>query len=889
MRHDGIMRWGLRRQLIVAVAVVHAVLMSLFVWDLTQRQKTMLLDHQTAQAVAMAENVATSASGWVAARDLSGMQEIVEAQHRYPETQFVLLLDPQGQVLAHSDRARVGQYVRGLPPEAKRIVFNRSSALVDVAAPVVMANRLVGWARVGMGQPDAGAKLQRITRDGLLYALGAIAVGAVIAGLMGTRLTADIYAIRAVSHAVQAGRRDSRVPSLGENEVGQLGADFNDMLDVLRRRERDIERLNAELRVSEDKYRTVADFTHDWEYWQAPDGSLLYVSPACERLSGYRAEEFQQNPGLLSGIAHPDDREQVVEHLLHVENATGDEDRQELDFRLVTRGGEERWIAHVCRRVYGRDGEYLGRRASNRDITRRKQAEEALQEAHAQLEERVAGRTEELRQANEALRGEITERKRTEASLREVQRRLTTLLGNLPGMAYRCRNDRHWTMAFVSDGCLALTGHPAADLTDNARLPYADIIHPDDREAVWTGVQTALERERRFQLHYRIQTAGGETKWVWEQGMGVFSADGALLALEGFIIDVTAQQLAQDTLIKYQRLSDHAHDIILFVRLADGRIVEANRAACAAYGRDRAELLASTIYDLRADGPDVVFRQMAQASQSDLLFETTHQRRDGRPFPVEVSSCAAPINGEKLLLSVVRDITERKRAEEAVRQSLREKESLLKEIHHRVKNNLQIVSSLLRLQPGQCDHPIIKAAMVDMQNRVRSMALIHEHLYRSENLAQVDMTAYLQKLCPKLERALVVRPDAIRLNLDLIPVHLAIAQAIPFGLLVNELVSNALKHAFPPGRTGEVRVALHPEEGGRQVHLRVSDDGVGLPVGFDLKQVNSLGLKLAADLAGQLRGGLEIGPGPGATFAVVFAPTQGVASSRTFGDKDEIN
>ena len=222
-------------------------------------------------------------------------------------------------------------------------------------------------------------------------------------------------------------------------------------------------------------------------------------------------------------------------------------------------------------------------------------------------------------------------------------------------------------------------------------------------------------------------------------------------------------------------------------------------------------------------------------------------------------------------LAETRDHKEHKSALEL---SLREKESLLKEIHHRVKNNLQIVSSLLRLQSGRIDHPAAKAALVDMQNRVRSMALVHEHLYGSKNLAQVDMDAYIRSLCPKLVRALMTNPKVIELQLNLSPVLLEIDQAIPCGLLVNELLTNALKHAFPDGRTGEVRVELQPVDGGRQIRLLVADNGIGLPANLDVKRLSSLGLELVSDLTGQLQGRLEIGPGPGAAFEVVFEPGQ---------------
>ncbi|MEI6653991.1 MAG: sensor histidine kinase, partial [Verrucomicrobiota bacterium] len=199
----------------------------------------------------------------------------------------------------------------------------------------------------------------------------------------------------------------------------------------------------------------------------------------------------------------------------------------------------------------------------------------------------------------------------------------------------------------------------------------------------------------------------------------------------------------------------------------------------------------------------------------------------------------------------------------------------LKEIHHRVKNNLQIISSLLRLQSGQVDHSATKAVLQDMQNRVRSMALIHEHLYRSENLASVDLSNYIKSLCQQLFRTLLATPDAVQLHLNILSVSLDIDQAIPCGLLVNELVSNALEHAFPPGRHGELWVELRAVADGQGCRLRVADNGAGLPPDFALDHLTSLGLKLARDLARQLGGQLEIGPGPGAVFEVEFKLNMG--------------
>jgi len=132
--------------------------------------------------------------------------------------------------------------------------------------------------------------------------------------------------------------------------------------------------------------------------------------------------------------------------------------------------------------------------------------------------------------------------------LNEIHRSFATLLSNLPGIAYRCRNDADWTMEFISDGCLELTGYWPSDLIHNRTLSYAELILPEDREGVWDDVQEAVSKKMPFKLVYRIRTAEGDVKWVWEQGRGVFSSEGKLEALEGFITDVTEQKLAEQQL-----------------------------------------------------------------------------------------------------------------------------------------------------------------------------------------------------------------------------------------------------------------------------------------------------------------------------------------------------
>jgi two-component sensor histidine kinase len=214
---------------------------------------------------------------------------------------------------------------------------------------------------------------------------------------------------------------------------------------------------------------------------------------------------------------------------------------------------------------------------------------------------------------------------------------------------------------------------------------------------------------------------------------------------------------------------------------------------------------------------------------------------------------------------------ERRRGDERLRASLQEKEVLLKEIHHRVKNNLQIISSLLALQANQLGSDAHAAAFVESQNRVRAMALVHEDLYRSGDLARIRLAPHLAGLCAHLYRSYAVDPHRIALRLDVADVALTLDHAVPCGLVINELVSNALRHAFPGERTGAITVQLSTVPGGAY-RLVVADDGVGLPAaaGRD-PAAGTLGLQLVDDLVEQLGGKLTIDRGAhGARFEVTF-------------------
>lgn len=281
---------------------------------------------------------------------------------------------------------------------------------------------------------------------------------------------------------------------------------------------------------------------------------------------------------------------------------------------------------------------------------------------------------------------DITDHKLARDALRESRRELSTLMSNLPGMAYRCRNDRNWTMDFLSDGAEELTGYKVSDLLSNTRVSYGQIIHSEDREMVWKEIQAALKEMRPFQITYRITTAQGEEKWVWEQGRGVFSEDGELLVLEGFITDVTDAIRAENALRERERLFRAIFDgAPIGMALADleGHPIQVNGVLKEMLGYSLDELRAMTFTSLThpddiAVGQEL-FEELIEGRRDRYSIEKRYVRKGGSAFWVCISaSLVKDADGKPMsLLVMVQDIDWRKKAEA-------ERSHLLEEVQKRV-------------------------------------------------------------------------------------------------------------------------------------------------------------------------------------------------------------
>lgn len=326
---------------------------------------------------------------------------------------------------------------------------------------------------------------------------------------------------------------------------------------------------------------------------------------------------------------------------------------------------------------------------------------------------------------------------------------------------------------------------------------------------------------------------------------------------------------------RFRELLEAAPDAMV-VAGADGVIRLVNRRLLELFGyepdelegRARIEILVPERYrQIHVDQRKGYFHAPRTRPMGTGL-ELYGRRRDGTEFPVDISLSPMQTDLGTLSIAAVRDISDRKLVETRLRSSLEEKEVLLKEVHHRVKNNLQIVSSMLNLQIGQLSDPEAIRLLKESLSRVRSIGLLHEQLYQANDVARVDIGGYLRELAGGLFAAYGVSPDEIVLSVQTEDVTLGLDAAMSCGLIVNELVSNSLKHAFPGGRRGHVAVSLRRE--GQTVVLEVSDDGVGLPAELDPRDPPTLGLELVGILSEQLGGVIDVDRRAGTSIGIRF-------------------
>lgn len=435
-----------------------------------------------------------------------------------------------------------------------------------------------------------------------------------------------------------------------------------------------------------------------------------------------------------------------------------------------------------------------------------------------------------------------------------------------------CTVDEQGNIIFYNDSFLEIFGYLEGEL-EGVKITklVPDIYHGDIRNIVENyksngnhrllGRTLEAEGLRKDGSHFPMETS--ISTWV-SAGKNYFTA---------IIRDITQRKMMEEEQNKLVSIVESSDDAIIGKDL-EGNITSWNKGAENLYGYTKEEMLGKKMDHLippeqKREFPNLMDRIVK--GERIKHYESKRIRKDGKI--IDISLSISPIlNAEGEIIgssSIARDITEKKKMEEALKQSLKDKDMLIGEIHHRVKNNLLIITSLLNLQSQYIKDKESLKIFQESENRARSMAMIHEKLYQSREAKRIDFTDYMRTLGTELYHTYVLNPGQINFEMDLDPeLVLDVDNAIPLGLIFNELLTNSFKHAFPHDRKGNIKVSFHKRD--EHYVMSVEDDGVGLPPDLEIEKTDSFGLRLVTALSQQIDALMNIDTTKGTNFTLTF-------------------
>ena len=464
-------------------------------------------------------------------------------------------------------------------------------------------------------------------------------------------------------------------------------------------------------------------------------------------------------------------------------------------------------------------------------------------------------------------------RKRAEAALRASEERYRSLVESTYDSIYTV--NREGKYLFANEKMLSVLGLPREKVVGRH---YSAFLSGESAKEFDEKVKQVFENGKP--VTYECRSKGDV--WLLRTLSPIKDSEtGEITAVTGITKSITELKQAGEALQKERDRAQMYLDVAgvaLVVIDADQKVSLINKKGCDILGYNENEIICKNWFDSfiverdRAEVKAVFDKLMTGEIEPVEYFENSVLTKSGEEKLLAWHN--VPLKDEKgkilATISSGEDITERKRAEDQIKAALKEKEVLLREIHHRVKNNLQVVSSLLNLQARAAKDKGIKDILAESRNRINAMALIHSQLYENSDLSAINMKGFVAKLLGPILQSYPVQDTKITSIVHIDDYPLPIAIAVPLGLIVNELLSNAFKHAFVNRKEGKIEVVLRASEEG-VVSLAVSDDGVGLPEGFDIKASERLGLHVVKILVeDQLEGNLEVVRDKGTTFKIEF-------------------
>ncbi|MEX1135945.1 MAG: PAS domain S-box protein [Balneolales bacterium] len=593
------------------------------------------------------------------------------------------------------------------------------------------------------------------------------------------------------------------------------------------------------------------------------DGILSFLNKAATKLfgpnqTGRGSDDWTQNLRLYQ----EDGKTILDKEEMPLYKAWNGEKVQNDEVNFSPDGGGKRTLLASGQPLYDQQGSNIGAVVALHDITDRKRAEDELKLYQEQLEKLVGERTAELKTANNQLNDEVTERSRLQKQYLTEKHFAESLINSQPGLFF---------------------------LADNNGRIYrwnknVEIYSGYSRDEIQNMTGWGLLDERdveitRFRLDVALKTgkAVGKARLASKDGRKIpFLLTGVAYKLAGEDnvivtgVDITAYEKERAEKMRFfQVLEKSKNEIYMFDADTD-KLVYVNKGARENLGYTDSELMEMKCYELKPEVSEAAYhelvRPLLKKEQEKVILQTVLRRNDGSTYPVEVHFQLIEQEHEKVFIAIIWDITKRLKAEEQIRKALYEKEVLLGEIHHRVKNNLAIVSSLLTIQAGYVKDEKVKDLFIESESRVKSMAMIHEMLYRQESFSRIDFGPYIKKLINHISSNYKLSEITIQTNINIEDVSLEIGTAVPCALLINELFTNAYKHAFKGRKEGTISISLTSID--KVIKLTVEDDGVGLPPG--IKRSNTLGMTLVNGLTAQLKGKIDIESVKGAKFKVSF-------------------
>lgn len=467
---------------------------------------------------------------------------------------------------------------------------------------------------------------------------------------------------------------------------------------------------------------------------------------------------------------------------------------------------------------------------------------------------------------------DITGNKKAGLLLRESQNQINMIMDQAPVGIFTI--DREGNVTDANQKCLQILGSPGLNFTLDLNIfKIPNLV----KSGYVEKIKKLLQKGGSQEMDFEYMSFWGKKTFIRARFAPQFNAQGDPIGAITILEDISRRKKAEEALIasedKFHKAFQTTPQIMIITEIEDGKYLEVNHAFERLTGYPREQVIGRKVNEMAivfgASLAGGEYRPIGMKSPVHEI-EVEYNCRSGEKRDGQLSSRIIFLEDNPCLISIITDITERKNSEKRLKAALLEKDFLLKEIHHRVKNNMQIVMSLLNLQSRKIRSTPVKEAFMESQNRIRAMSLIHQVLYQSDNLAQVDLQQYVTELANDLQRAYGNEGKTIEISIDVGNMKLEIDQAVPCGLIINEIVTNAFRHAFIGCDCGLISISAHLEGSG-DVALMISDNGIGIPGNVKPQEADTLGLSLVHGLVEhQLGGILKIESGQGTTFMASF-------------------